>query len=295
MGAALAAAALLFVGLSGSARAGEDYFGYVKGTEPLPKGATELELKDTARWNKQIAHYQAYDHEIELEYGFTNRFGGSFALKGQSVDTEDILIDGYIPGDNNIAFKFSGLEGALKYNILSAAQDPIGLSIYFGLDYNWVDPHSGQNKYTLSNSPGLALQKYFLEGRMIWAGNIELENTIANRQAIDDLPPDFDWPTTPEVELEFTGSTGLTYRFIPNWYLGGEIQYQEERETEVGQERWSVFAGPTLHYGGKRVWTTLTWFPQVIGGGEKYADQGTGYHLIEKTRQEARIKIGYNF
>lgn len=63
----------------------------------------------------------------------------------------------------------------------------------------------------------------------------------------------------------------------------------------MGQERWSVFAGPTVHYGAKDWWATLTWFHQVRGGGEKIDGQTSGLHLIEKTKNEVRLKVGFNF
>ncbi len=64
----------------------------------------------------------------------------------------------------------------------------------------------------------------------------------------------------------------------------------------MGLERWSVFAGPSLHYGSEKWWGTLTYFRQLRGGGEQYAGQTeTDLHLIEKTRNEIRLKVGYNF
>ena len=99
------------------------------------------------------------------------------------------------------------------------------------------------------------------------------------------------------MELEISFGTGLTYRFAPNWFLGAEILYEAEYETEVGQERWSVFAGPTLHYGAERWWATFTWFPQLSGGAESGYDDGLpgNYQLVEKTKQEFRFKVGFNF
>ena len=119
---------------------------------------------------------------------------------------------------------------------------------------------------------------------------------MVTRKPIDGLPPDFEWPTTPEMEIEVTASAGITYRFAENWFIGGEIFYQTEHETVVGQERWSIQAGPTLHYGGQKWWATLTWLPQIRGGGLMYPGQtDTDLHLIEKTKQEVRLKIGFNF
>jgi hypothetical protein len=89
---------------------------------------------------------------------------------------------------------------------------------------------------------------------------------------------------------------GLAYRFAPRWFVGVETYYETEFETDVGQERWSWHAGPTLHYGDKAWWATLTWMPQLRGGGETYPEQtDTDLHLIEKTEQEIRLKLGYNF
>lgn len=278
-----------------SVYAGEDFFGYLSGSEVLPKQAKELELQNTARWDKGIGSYRAFDSEIEMEYGVSNRFTVSGALKGQAIKTSGILIDAYIPKDESYGTRLSGVEAKAKYNILSAAQDPLGLTVSFSVDHNWLDNHSGQDKRTLSTETGLQLQKYFMEGRMVWVGNLAHENTIADRAPIADLPPNFEWPTDPEVEIEFTAGTGLTYRVVKNWYTGLETQYQEERETEVGQERWSWFAGPSLHYGSQKWWTTFTWLSQIRGGGERYDGQTGHYHLIEKTKQEIRLKLGFNF
>ena len=148
----------------------------------------------------------------------------------------------------------------------------------------------------MSFEHNLIAQKYLLDASLIWVGNLGIEGTYAKRAAINNLPADFEWPTKPEMELEFILGTGLSYRFAPNWYAGVETQYETEFETEVGQERWTVFAGPTLHYGAKNYWMTATWFPQIAGGREQFdAQDDKDLHLIEKTKNEFRVKFGYNF
>jgi hypothetical protein len=289
---ALLAASLL---TSGAASADEHLFGYVKGAEPLPAGGKELYQWITLRDDKGQGDYQAFNLATEFEYGWTNRFSTAAYLKAQSIDTSGLVIDGYLPGDKKYGLRFSGLEGEIKYNFLSAAKDAVGLTTILALDYDWLDPHSGQDKDTLSMELGLALQKYFLDGALIWVGNSGIESTYADRHKIDNLPEGFDWPTDPEMEIELIFGTGMSYRFAPNWFVGAELQYETEFETEVGQERWSWFGGPTLHYGGKRWWATATWFPQLEGGGETYEGQPSSLHLIEKTRDEYRLKLGLNF
>lgn len=275
------------------AHADENLFGAVKGVETLPEGSWEIYevLKD--RSDKGTGHYEAIDSTTEFEYGVTNRFSVTAGIKAMSLDTHDIRIDGYLPEDKEFGMRFAGVEVAAKYNFLSPALAPVGLSGYWELDYMTLDPHSGQDKTTISAEGMLLLQKYFLEGQLIWVGNLGLESTYADRERIDNLPEGFEWPTDPEMELEVMVGSGLSYRFAPRWFFGAEAVYETEFETEVGQERWSVFAGPNLHYAAPRWWATLSWLEQVDGGGELIFDTDD-LHLIEKTERELVFKLGVN-
>ena len=289
---------LLFITLFASSFcfADENLFGYVKGAEPLPKGSWEIYQSFTSRKDKGVGTYEALDLKTEFEYGLTDNLAVETAIQMQSVKSEGILMDAYIPEDINTGIKTSGIELALKYNFLSPAKDDLGVSAYFSLDQGWSDSHSGQKKDTTSFEALLMLQKYFMEGQAIWATNFGIESTRAKRYAIDNLPSGFEWPTEPEMEIELKAATAFSYRFIPNWFVGGELSYESEYETEVDQERWSTFLGPNLHYGDEKWWATLTYFPQLEGGGPRYAGQtDTKFHLIEKTKQEIRFKIGLNF
>ena len=292
----LAPIALAGFALAGTAHADENLFGYVRGAETIPVGGAELYFKTTARNDKGAGHYHATDYELEYEYGVSDRFNLSGALQAMSLDTQDLSIDGYLPGAREFGPRASGLEVSGKYNFLRPAADGIGLSGRAALEYSWIDRHSGQDKDTVSAEFDLLAQKYFLDAQLVWVANLGLEGTYAKRAAIDGLPAGFDWPTDPEMELELIAGTGVSYRFAPNWYASLEALYETEFETEVGQERWSVFAGPSLHYGSARWWATLTWLPQLRGGGEQYDGQrDTDLHLIEKTEYEARLKLGFNF
>ena len=286
----------LAMGMSGLVHADENLFGYIKGAETLPKGAFEVYQFATQRSDKGVGSYTAWDFKTEAEYGFTNRLTSTLGIKTMSLDTSGIWINGYLPGDRQFGLKAAGLEGQLKYNFLSPAKDDIGLSMTTELNYDWLDAHSGRDKKKIEFELGLQLQKLFAEGQVSWVSNLALETTYARRQPIDNLPEDFEWPTHPEMEIGLKAGTGVMARFANKWSIGAEALYQAEYETEVGLERWSLFAGPTLHYGDKKWWATLTYFPQVRGGGEMYDDQTlTQLHLIEKTRREVRFKIGFNF
>ena len=291
----MSGAAALYL-LSGAASADESLFGYLKGAETLPKGATELVQHTTQRWDKGAGDYTAYDSKTELEYGVTDRFTSAVYLLGQSVKTQDILIDGYIPKDADTGLKLSGFEVSAKYNFLSPAKDDFGLAGYVSGAYTTLDPHSGQKKDKYTVEGWLLGQKNFLDDQLVWVSNLGMEATYAKRKPIDNLPVGFDWPTEPEMEIGIMAGTGVSYRVAPKWFVGAEALYDTEFETAVGQERWSVQAGPNVHYGDKNWWFTLSWMPQLRGGGEKFAQQDNmNLHLIEKTKQEVRLKVGFNF
>jgi hypothetical protein len=283
---------------AGGAQADEAMFGYLKGAETLPKGASELVQHLTRRWDKGEGEYTAYDSKTEFEHGFTNRFSAAVYVLGQSVDTKGLQIDGYIPEDIDTGMKYSGMEVSAKYNFFSPAKDYFGLAVYMSGAYTQLDPHSGQKKDKYTVETWLLAQKNFLDDQLVWVGNVGLESTYAVRLPIAGMTlTQEQWPTTPEMEIAVLAGTGLSYRIAPNWFIGAEALYDTEFETEVGQERWSIQAGPNIHYGAKDWWFTATWLPQLAGGGfETYPGQtDTNLHLIEKTKQEFRLKVGFNF
>lgn len=274
--------------------ASEHMLGYVKSAETIPAKSKEIYQIITLRDGKSYGEYKGYNYSTEFEYGVTNAFSAAVALKAQKIDRKDLVVDGYLPKVENNSLELSGAELELKYNFLSPAKDDFGLSVAFGVDHSWYDVHSGLSKDTTSVELTLLLQKFFLEGEVVWYGNIGMESTYADRNEIE-KDDDFEWPTKPEMEIELKYSTGLSYRFMPNWYLGAEVLYETEYETEVGQERWSWFAGPSLHYGARSWWITATWIKQLEGGGEGFDEQEKGLHLIEKTENEYKLKVGFNF
>lgn len=276
--------------------ADENLFGYVKGAEPMPSGAREIKQVITSRQDKGAGHYNGMNYNTEFEAGITDRFTATASLNLQGMDTKGIRIDAYIPQDEKYSLKFAGVEGSVKYNFLSAAANPIGISSYSSLNIGVLDAHSGLDKNTYSFEQYLLLQKYLMDGQLVWAGNIGIEATHATRKAVANLPPDFEWPVHPEMEIALQLATGLSYRVAPNWYVGAETVYASEYETVVGQERWSLFAGPSVHYGDEKWWVTATWFPQIRGGKSTFPEQDDkNLQLVERTKNEYRLKIGFNF
>lgn len=301
LGLIIASSALSF----GGAHADENLFGYVKGAETLPKGTKEIYVVNTMRNDKGVGTYKAFDTNIEYEYGVTDKFTAAFELKLQSLDTKNLVLDAYIPGDKKTTLKPSGFGISGKYRFLSAAIDPIGLSAIATYEYSGIDKHSGTAKKSHEMLFGIQGQKYFMEGQGVLAVNASVFIGHEHRDPLDKilsasqiaaLPEGFEWPDVAEMEIEPAFGVGYTYRFAPNWFIGAESVYSVEYETEVDVERWSVFAGPSLHYGGEKFWGTLTWFHQLRGGGGENANNVLPkLHLVEKTKDEIRLKVGYNF
>jgi hypothetical protein len=65
--------------------------------EPLPEGAWEAYTTLTSRFDKDRGSYQAYNLDFELEYGVTDRLSLQAEIQTQSLDTDGLIIDGYIP------------------------------------------------------------------------------------------------------------------------------------------------------------------------------------------------------
>lgn len=293
---AVATTALATLALVQPALADENLLGYVRGAEVLPKGEMEAYQWFTQRSDKGAGRYRALDTKTEIEYGVTDRFQVSAEFNMMSINTRGLIIDGYLPEDRKRGLRPQSIELGVKYNFLSPAKDDFGLSGTATFEYGMLDRHSGQKKTEYEVETELQAQKYFLEGQLTWVANIGLRAAYEKRKPIANLPEGFDWPTSPEMEISTKIGTGISYRFAPGWYAGAEMLRESEYETDVGLERWSLFAGPSLHYGGSKWWGTLTLFRQVRGGGEKYEGQTQAHlHLIEKTRNEVRLKIGYNF
>lgn len=288
---------LLGLGLMISAvgRADENFLGYVKGAETLPAKAIEVYQIVTTRNGKNLGSYRAINTETEVEYGITPKFSAEASLSMQSIRTQGIVLDGYVPKDESYGLKPSGISAGFKYNFLSPVTEVVGLSTYFEIDHSWLDRHSGQKKRTTSAELMLILQKYLLDDTLIWNANFGYEATFAKREYIANLPANFEWPLEPEMEIEVQAGTGVSYRVMSNWFVGAETLYEAEFETEIGRERWSVFAGPSLHYATQNWWATLTYFNQLEGGGVRGPEQPDNLQLIEKTKEETRLKVGLNF
>ncbi len=274
----LATTVLALTALAVCAKADENYFGYTYGSETLPKGHSEIYQWITSRTGKADGSYHAIDFQTEIEHGFTDRLQGSLYLN--AIQHHISQVSDF--SDRN-QFFFNGLQGSLKYSLKSPYKDGCGLAVYLEPGYKRYSAKSGERVDIYFFEPKLIVQKNFREDTLIWATNFsaefEREHNLENQS----------W----ESELELQLSTGVSYRFAPNWFAGVELlatsAFERMHLNELGE--YAIFAGPNLHYANKKWWATLTVMPQLTGWPENKGQRD----LEHFEKLQIRVKVGVNF
>jgi len=269
-----------------TARADENLLGYTTGAETLPQGASEAYMWLTDHRDKRQGHYDAQALRLEYEYGITDTLSGSVYLNGYRHNYSGSPVPGEINGDLNQT-RWSGASAEVKKMLQSPYKDGLGVALYGEATYDSIDSVSGAKVDAWELEGKLIFQKPFLDDQLQWMTNLEFEaETTKPRDGGDRV-----YALAPRLR------TGLSYRFAPNWFAGfegwGEVEYHKPANDGWSRDFWDVFAGPSLHYGGKEWWATLTFAKQIVGTDER--DMSTGLHLADRERQEIRLKLGYEF
>lgn len=278
--------------LTAAVLADENIFGYTYGAEVLPNGKWDAYGWFTGRFDKGAGHYTGLDFRQAIEIGLMDRlqlslyvneryhnFSGN-ALEDESESGEH--------GKRHSRFAFQGNEISLKYMFLSPFKDPFGLAFYVEPGYSLVDRTTGERVLEWELKAKVIAQKNFLDDQLITSLNLTAE---------------FEWGRgRPSRGEDFDGKMiwdatgGVAYRVAANWFVGIEARYRVgfPNMDINNQQSWTIFAGPTIHYGGERWWATLTWLPQLAGWPND-PRRSNNLQFSENERQEVRLKIGYNF
>ena len=262
-----------------TARADENLFGAVRGSETLPAGHFDLYQSITLRDGKQFGSYHAWDFDTEVEYGFTDTFQMSVDVIQHAFD-----ISGVEDLRNDTFYKFGGVEVAAKYRFNSVFKDGYGLTFRPEFGFLKYDDVGGIIQKELFIAPSLIFQKNFYDDTLIFVANAGFEFAFGKQPA-----EEYD------KELSFQGGLGLTYRFAPNWFAGVETRVRSEYPRFVlsDHEHTAIFAGPSLHYAAQKWWATLQWGYQAYGSEVDSTESGKAW--AEEARNEFRLKIGFNF
>ncbi len=263
-----------------SLHADENLFGFVYGAETLPAGHTDVYQFMTLRTGKDAGGYYGWDFETEVEYGFTDRFQGSISIENRYIRNKNV------PGlDDTSHFTFGGVAATGKYRILSPFKDGIGLALRLEGGFVYHDEVDGLLEHDVYIAPTVILQKNFLDDTLVAELNLGTE---------------WAWGKDPAEQYykEFAaqGGFGISYRFARNWSAGVETHFRAEWpmfNLFHNFEHVVVYAGPTVHYAGKKWWATLNYDYQVYGTG---VDEISAHQTFaEETRHVFRLKVGFNF
>lgn len=269
----------LVASVNPTAHADENLFGFIRGAETLPKGHFDFYQTVTLRTGKEAGVYRGWDFDTEVEYGFTDKLQGGLAVVNRYIYNR-----GVEELDDTNHLTFGGVEGNLKYRILSPFKDPFGLAVR--LETGWLlhDEVGGLLEHEIYVAPDIILQKNFLDDTLITELNFGGE---------------WAWGKDPAEqyykEWSMQGGVGISYRFAPNWFIGVEGHARSEWPLfNFNQfEHAVVYAGPALHYGTERWWATLSYNYQVWGHGVDETSRSSTF--AEETKHVVRLKVGINF
>lgn len=274
-----------FVTTAANAEANAFGYSYTAGVEE--PGETELSLWTTDRRGKADGHYDAQDYRLEVERGITDRFQIAGYVNLASHHVRDLGIDkDRVDRD----FAFQGLSLELKYKLLDEKKDGFGLALYAEPGWSRIHKVEGEKGTEYELELKLIASKSWLDDRLIWAGNLTFEpEWEREREEMGSGVLHTSWAK----ELKLEATTGLAYRFAPNWRAGVEARYASvysDWTDGLHRDAYGVFAGPTISFDKDEWSASLTFLPQLAGG----PGQGSR-NLAEFEKREIRLKISHEF
>jgi hypothetical protein len=271
--------------LTTAARAEDNPFGYSYTAATEDPGETEISLWATDRRGKDDGHYDAQDYRLEVERGLTDRLqvAGYLNLASHHVRAS-------APGSDRIDrdFALQGLSVEFKYRLLDEDRHGIGIALYAEPGWSRIHSVEGERGTEFELELKAIFSKSWLDDRLVWAGNLTLEPE--REKESEELPEAGEhWAN----ELKTEATTGLAYRFAPNFYAGVEARYSAvypDWTNGLHREGYAISAGPTIAWAGHEWSASLSVLPQIAGG------PGAGsLNLDEWEKREIRLKISHEF
>ena len=293
--------------ISATAHADEAGFGYASTSDTLPAGENEFATQLTHRWDKTVGSYRGNDLILKWEHGATDKLTTelaieAFDLRAQNAFPLDANGDEVYPLDIDVR-KISAYKAGLKYNFLSVYKDGIGLAIGLeGLYRTWYPRVDGAQTVQFSLEPKLIVQKNFYDDQLVTVFNLAIES---ERRRFPDGDDSVDDPVENEFAIKMAAAAN--YRFAPNWY-GGLETLRTSDILNGTYNHYAFFVAPTLTYGSEKLHITATYLRQLQGspsysraaypdGVDPITSAGfdSDLHLEEDSKNEFRVKVGFNF
>ncbi|MBI3876489.1 MAG: hypothetical protein HY300_11155 [Verrucomicrobia bacterium] len=263
--------ALALAGLCAAARADERLFTYTYEPETAVKGAWEYENWVTLRKQRSTAvgqqNFTRWEFRQELEYGVTDNYEASIYFNTFHEGFTDPAT-----GTRTSNFTFDGISMEHRYQVLNAAEHPVGLTLY-------LEPRFSGKEFELEQKI-LVGQRH---GKWKWAANL----THATEWG--------DHFRTTEGEVEV--SLGLSRLIGKHWALGIELRDHNELPEYKKWENTALYIGPVVSYRAEKWWATLTVMPQIYGANFTTPDPDGNRRLELEghERWNVRLIFGINF
>lgn len=271
---------------SAPAEAEENPFAYNYTADLEDRGETEAALWFTDREGKVGGEYDAQDYRLEIEHGFTDRFGASTYVLLASHH-----IAGLEPelGRVHRDFAFQGLSAEFKYKLLDDHRDGIGFALYVEPGWSQIHDVEGTKGAEYELELKAIVSKTFNSDRVIWAANLTFEPEWEHERP-DPLVAAARW----QKEMKLEASTALAYRVLPNFCVGAEIRYVgvfPDWTKGLHSEASALFAGPTVSFSAHEWSGTLSYLPQLSGS----PSSDGARNLDEFEKREVRLRINHEF
>ena len=265
----------------------ENPFGYSYTAETEEQGETELGLWATDRRGKDVGHYDAQDYRLEAERGLTERFQVAGYLNFSSHH-----VHGLEPAFGNVQrnFAFDGASLEFIHRILDEKRHGIGVALYAEPGWSRIHDVEGVKGTEYELELKAIFSKSFAGGRAVWAGNLTFEPEWERERELIGSTITRSWGK----ELKLQATTGIAYRFSRAWYAGIEGRFASvypDWTHGLHREAYALSAGPTVAFHGGEWSASLSWLPQVAGGGTP----GRSLSLDEFEKREIRLKIAHEF
>lgn len=276
-GGAVVGAGLLALAACHGARADEPMFGYVNTTDLLPKGKRQVEQWATLR-RADGGGYSLFESRTEFDYGFDNHIQLTAYLNASHLEAETGR--GPSAAADITRSRIDGATGEVIWRIWSPYLQPAGMAVL-------IDATTGRDPVVMGVK--LIGQKNFRDDTVVLAANLRVD--LGQRL---DAPSGGPREVTP-VEL----GLGASYRFRPNWSAALEVRGRRRYAGSFlgggRREFAALYAGPSLHYGGRRWFMTGSLLRRLSArsgdprsGSLVYAADGADW-------DGARLRVGRTF
>lgn len=244
---------------AGAARADEPLFGGVNTTDLLPKDRWQVEQWLTDRPGQAAGRHARLEGRSEAEVGLRDNLQATLYLNYDSA------------GGGG---RFDGATAELIWRLTSPYLAPVGIAVL-------ADTTLGPDQRT--GRLRLIAQKNFRDDTLVLAANLwaELERRPAVTAGTGARPK------VSSLELDL----GASYRFRPRWSVA--LEYRRHADYAGyglgGRSQYVAdLAGPTLHYGARRWFFTLSALRQLHAEAHDPA--------LRRIRwDELRLRIGRTF